>query len=183
MADAYWRAQLTDLEPSLFPDLTGKSSSARSELLGVQTVESVVHLSKPLVAESARTTFLSACFKILALYTGEQDVVLYHSPSLNGLPQIQPASGELPLRIRFGPAATNSEILTKVEDTLECAQRHGTPSREVLQELSFPSDCPLANTLAVFSHQSTADPKLNHDSVAESYDKVCYIDGDADTQF
>jgi amino acid adenylation domain-containing protein len=145
-ADEFWKQTLSGLEPTSFPDLTGKSNAARKKLSGMtsQRVASSIPLSTITSGCQELSTSLlalgqSAWARLLSVYTGEQDVCFGNVVSGRTIPVdgvegiIAPCFNTIPLRVTVSSEATTGDIMDKLMDMNNDAMPYQlTPLRRIM---------------------------------------------------
>ncbi|KAL9053581.1 MAG: hypothetical protein Q9162_004678 [Coniocarpon cinnabarinum] len=164
-SDEYWQSYLRDLEPTMFPDLTGMSPQAPKLSDDTSTTQRIVPLPLDAIfTECQRNciTLLSVCqaawAKLLETYLGSADVCFGNVMSGRSLPMdglerlIAPCFNTVPVRVKFKDHATNRELLQSlVDDNAAHLRWQLTPLRRIQAQ----ADCSghrLFDTLLILQH-------------------------------
>lgn len=129
-ADEFWKNMLIGLEPSPFPDLTGKTTvfKENNKLTGMSSAR--ITCSRPLdsIEEGCRnlSTSLLAIgqtgwVRMLSVYSGETDLCFGNVVSGRTIPVegvediIAPCFNTVPLRVQLAPGSTNMSIMDNLQ--------------------------------------------------------------------
>ncbi|KAL6703327.1 hypothetical protein ACN47E_009745 [Coniothyrium glycines] len=166
-ADRYWSTAFAGFEPSVFPNLSGKTSTHQYREHVLHTM--AVHNSDVLKAcQSASVSLLSVVHatwaKLLHFYTGEHDlcfgnVVSGRSIAVDGLDRlVAPCFNTLPIRVNFDFTQTNSSLVKLTHDlNISMLAYQLTPLRRI-QSLMMKEGGRLFDTLVILQQPA---PLLN----------------------
>lgn len=174
-ADDFWRKFLDRLEPSSFPELTGKATAARGSLRGMASAKVLCSRSLASIDEGCRklsTSLLAlgqtAWARLLSVYSGETDLCFGNVVSGRTIPIegvediIFPCFNTVPIRIRVTPGATNESIMESLRlVNADVLPFQLTPLRRIMATLRSEGQ-PLFDTLFILqqAHQLPSAEEL-----------------------
>lgn len=164
-ADIFWKSMLTGLEPSSFPDLTGKSSTYKEKLTGMSS--SKMTCSRPLssIEEGCRNLSTSLLAlgqtgwaRLLSAYSGETDLCFGSVVSGRTIPVegvediIAPCFNTVPLRIQLAAGSTNMSIMASLQRlNADVLPYQLTPLRRIMNTLKTEGQR-MFDTLFILQH-------------------------------
>ncbi|KAI8936771.1 hypothetical protein NX059_006018 [Plenodomus lindquistii] len=165
-ADQYWSNTLSGFEPTLFPNLTGKSNRFAG------SSGSILHQLQLTLGETrqacqgASTSLLSVIHatwaKLLHFYTGESDVCFGNVVSGRNLPEagldrlVAPCFNTLPVRVNFDFHQTNSSLIQLTHSlNIEMLAYQLTPLRRI-QAKTLSDGSRLFDTLVILQQPNTS---------------------------
>lgn len=164
-ADEFWKDTLRGLEPSAFPDLTGKSASYKQNLTGMTSQRMVSSLDLDAINDGCKelsTSLLvlgqSAWARLLAAYTGEEDLCFGNIVSGRTVPVegvesiIAPCFNTVPVRVQVLRDTTNRAVLDALQmGHAKCMPYQLTPLRRIMTAMKT-DGMRLFDTLFLLQH-------------------------------
>lgn len=166
-ADSFWKEKLHGLEPSSFPDLTGKSTSYRKQLQGMISRSYVSATPLDVLENGCRGLSASllalgqtAWARLLSVYTGEADlcfgnVVSGRTTPVEGVEGIiAPCFNTVPIRVGVSADSTNRSVMEYLQQfNAELLPFQLTPLRRLMTALRTDGQG-LFDTLFILQHKT-----------------------------
>lgn len=154
----------------MFPDLTGKSASARSTLKHFHKAQQELPSSEHVFCPVSPSTLLTVCAKVVALYLGESDFCIEYLLHSRDNPDGSKDSAVLPLHVIVECDQSNDDVRSQIEKTLDERQNFGPPTQRIIEGLFESADDSLSKTLVIIYDNGTSDSR----SLSEYMEKVRY---------
>lgn len=180
---SFWSRQLSNFEPSAFPDLTGASAPHRRHLpsnmisLKARCDVPLSQINSAARAQSASVLALgqAAWARILSQYLGEQDICFGNVVSGRTVPVegidgiVAPTFNTVPVRINVHPEMRNGNLVSELQkQNVEAIPHQLVPLRRVLRDMKT-DGAKLFDTLFIMQspHEKNSDAKRIWDVLEE----------------
>jgi hypothetical protein len=164
-ADDFWKNLLDGVEPTTFPDLTGKSSTARKHLTGMASKRLTCTKELSAINDGCRrlsilllTLGQSTWARLLSVFTGESDLCFGNVVSGRTIPVdgvdtiIAPCFNTVPLRVNISNGATTRTVMGVLQElNAEIIPFQLTPLRRIMTALKTEGRA-LFDTLFILQH-------------------------------
>lgn len=164
-ADTFWINMLTGLEPSSFPDLTGRSAVSKEKLTGMSSSRITCSKSLNLIEKGCRNLSTSLLAlgqtgwaRLLSVYSGETDLCFGNVVSGRTIPVegvediIAPCFNTVPLRLQVAAESTNMSMMDSLQRlNTDVLAYQLTPLRRIMATLKTEGQR-LFDTLFILQH-------------------------------
>lgn len=152
MASNYWQTVLKDVEPTRFPDLTGRSPAAQTGLSSHYVIENSIPFdsgSRSTWSASA-SIWLAALSKIAALYSGENDLIVDYLRFQQHCDEDASKAAVRPIRIEVDSKSSNLDVLRCLTRRLEESLQLDPPQASIIESALDSTGISLSDILLLF---------------------------------